>query len=330
MLLRWARLNRSLQRTTAVHDGEACVGAAAAQGTLELDAVADMPSQPAHVDAAAPTDMSDQLTAVPGANTSGGLLHEATPPMVLPLHSKTLQHDLSTTTAIKVNSQSTEHAPTFNATAPELDDLRWWFEVSAHSSRIHVHAAADGSQPLGLNVPLEALLDGGGGLTDSVVNALIARCVDQMRGCFGWPAVCIGGQHVTSPKSSVMGCLHRQQGDESVTMTAAGVLAINPATPIPCLQAALGAARLFVAEWVELRAVHQHKLSGALLQPPLQDAVAALQVAEGKDGSLGVGLQRYGQTGAMLKPPPDGATVHQVTVHYPWYANLLIDSLPIC
>lgn len=103
-----------------------------------------------------------------------------------------------------------------------------------------------------------------------------------------------------------------------MTMTAAGVLAIEPATPVPTLLAALSAARQFVAEWAELRAVHQHKLCGTLLQPPLQDAVTALQTVECGDGSLGVGLQRYGQGGAMLKPPPEGSTVHHVAVCYPW------------
>ena len=32
-----------------------------------------------------------------------------------------------------------------------------WFEVSAHTNRVHFHAAADGSAPLGLSLPLELL-----------------------------------------------------------------------------------------------------------------------------------------------------------------------------
>lgn len=105
-----------------------------------------------------------------------------------------------------------------------------------------------------------------------------------------------------------------------MTMTAAGVFAIAPGTSLATLRAALAAARQFVAEWVELRAVHQHKLSGLLLQPPLQDAVAALASTEDAEGALGVGVQRYGQGGGMLKPPPEGATVHSVLVSYPWCA----------
>jgi hypothetical protein len=33
-----------------------------------------------------------------------------------------------------------------------------WFEVSAHTNRLHYHLAPDGSRPLGLNVPMESLL----------------------------------------------------------------------------------------------------------------------------------------------------------------------------
>ena len=33
-----------------------------------------------------------------------------------------------------------------------------WFEVSGHSGRVHLHLAPDGSRPMGLSLPLEALL----------------------------------------------------------------------------------------------------------------------------------------------------------------------------
>ena len=35
--------------------------------------------------------------------------------------------------------------------------IQVWFEVSAHSGRIHFHTAEDGSQPVGLSVPIEML-----------------------------------------------------------------------------------------------------------------------------------------------------------------------------
>jgi hypothetical protein len=33
-----------------------------------------------------------------------------------------------------------------------------WFEVSANTSRVHLHAAADGAQHLGISLPMEDLL----------------------------------------------------------------------------------------------------------------------------------------------------------------------------
>ena len=33
-----------------------------------------------------------------------------------------------------------------------------WLEVSAHTGRVHFHAAEDGGNPLGLSLPLELLL----------------------------------------------------------------------------------------------------------------------------------------------------------------------------
>ena len=51
-----------------------------------------------------------------------------------------------------------------------------WFEVSGHSGRVHLHLAPDGSRPMGLSLPLEALLGvkpqgGGEGRGGSVVGA---------------------------------------------------------------------------------------------------------------------------------------------------------------
>ena len=35
--------------------------------------------------------------------------------------------------------------------------LQVWFEASAHTSRLHFHAAQDGSAPLGLSLPMGTL-----------------------------------------------------------------------------------------------------------------------------------------------------------------------------
>ena len=38
-----------------------------------------------------------------------------------------------------------------------LNAVQVWFEVSAHTSRLHFHAAKDGSAPFGLSLPMGAL-----------------------------------------------------------------------------------------------------------------------------------------------------------------------------
>lgn len=63
---------------------------------------------------------------------------------------------------------------------------------------------------------------------------------------------------------------HRSAGDDSITTTSAGVFALHADIREAQLRALLTEAQHFAAEWVELRAVHQHKLSGRLLRTPLQ------------------------------------------------------------
>jgi hypothetical protein len=36
--------------------------------------------------------------------------------------------------------------------------MQLWFEVSAHTGRLHFHGAEDGGAPLGLSLPMELLL----------------------------------------------------------------------------------------------------------------------------------------------------------------------------
>lgn len=58
--------------------------------------------------------------------------------------------------------------------------LQVWFEVSAHTNRVHFHAAPDGGAPLGLSLPLELLaLAPGAALPPALLdllNAFDRRC----------------------------------------------------------------------------------------------------------------------------------------------------------
>ena len=38
--------------------------------------------------------------------------------------------------------------------------MQVWFEVSAHTGRLHLHLAQDGSQPLGFSTPLDECMHG--------------------------------------------------------------------------------------------------------------------------------------------------------------------------
>ena len=40
----------------------------------------------------------------------------------------------------------------------DTDEEDVWFEVSPNTARVHLHAAPDGSSPLGLSLPVRALL----------------------------------------------------------------------------------------------------------------------------------------------------------------------------
>lgn len=61
-----------------------------------------------------------------------------------------------------------------------------WFEVSAHTGRAHFHAAADGSAPLGLSLPLELLQLAAQpplpAALAQLLDALDARCAERAEG----------------------------------------------------------------------------------------------------------------------------------------------------
>lgn len=69
--------------------------------------------------------------------------------------------DAQAASAADAAKQTAALLPAGGATGPvegyEQVGMSIWFEVSANSSRLHFHTAADGRQPLGLSVPLDVL-----------------------------------------------------------------------------------------------------------------------------------------------------------------------------
>ncbi|KAK9843831.1 hypothetical protein WJX81_008228 [Elliptochloris bilobata] len=160
-----------------------------------------------------------------------------------------------------------------------------WFEVSAHTNRMHFHAAADGSAPLGLSLPLELLqLAAVAALPPALTNLLDA--IDRRR---------------------EDGCTH---------VGAAGVLALDAGVTRAQAAGWIAEAREFAAEWAELRAVFQSRLFGVCVRSPLQEVLAELEAAAANAGAYGLSKERYLRGGQAAAPLPPGAAWHTVCVRY--------------
>ena len=83
------------------------------------------------------------MEGTPAAEATGA---EATPRTVSPA-------DDVTPAAENENEKQSSSSPSPFPPFPRLV----WFELSPHTSRLHFHGAPDGSSPLGLSVPLEAM-----------------------------------------------------------------------------------------------------------------------------------------------------------------------------
>ena len=60
----------------------------------------------------------------------------------------------------------------------EEPEAEVWFEVSGTTGRVHLHAAADGSAPLGLSLPAETLLarSGASPVLEELLDVVDKRC----------------------------------------------------------------------------------------------------------------------------------------------------------
>ncbi|KAL4428086.1 hypothetical protein ABPG75_002175 [Micractinium tetrahymenae] len=72
------------------------------------------------------------------------------------------------------NMQSGPNSPaaTQPEQPPEPAEVQVWFEVSGNTGRVHLHAAGDGSAPLRLSLPMEALLAGDSPILEELLEAL--------------------------------------------------------------------------------------------------------------------------------------------------------------
>lgn len=60
--------------------------------------------------------------------------------------------------------------------------MQVWFETSQHTGRVHFHLQEDGSQPLGLSIPMDQLIKSTTALVTaaSAVNPLLSRISDAL------------------------------------------------------------------------------------------------------------------------------------------------------
>ena len=147
----------------------------------------------------------------------------------------------------------TPHAPP----ACLLSRPQVWFEVSANTSRLHLHAAADGSAPLRLSLPLESLLVGDSPPLEELLQAVSLQPAGS------------GQQHPQPEQQQPE--QQQPQGQRPAVIAGVGVLALDRQLSAAKLAAMLAEARDLAAEWRELRGLHQSRLHGRVLRVPLQE-----------------------------------------------------------
>lgn len=148
----------------------------------------------------------------------------------------------------------------------EAEPVQVWFEVSGNTSRVHLHTAADGSAPLLLSLPMEALLAGDSPSLDELLGAVAAhRQQDTQQGA---RQQCHEG---SNPAAAT-----QQPGPPPAVVGGIGVLALDCQLGSARLVAMLAEAREFAAEWQELRGLHQSRLQGKILRLPLQEVRAGV------------------------------------------------------
>ena len=175
------------------------------------------------------------------------------------------------------------HAFIAGHTRPDANAFLWqvWFEVSGNTGRIHFHGAPDGSAPLRLSLPIDALLAGDSPPLEELMDAVRLpgweapqqeeqqqQQQQQQHGAaaMDWDAPPDGNQHAAAAPDP------QQQQPEPrrpAVVGGVGVLALDGHVTAARLATMLAEAREFAAEWRELRGLHQARLQGRVLRAPL-------------------------------------------------------------
>lgn len=170
--------------------------------------------------------------------------------------------------------------------------MQVWFEVSGNTGRIHFHGAPDGSAPLRLSLPIDALLAGDSPPLDELMGAVRLPGWDappqppqqQQQQQQEAVAMDLDAPHdaVLPAEAAATPVPQQQHGEPQrpAVVGGVGVLALDSQISPARLAAMLAEAREFAAEWRELRGLHQTRLQGRVLRVPLDKVGGA-----GLDGS---------------------------------------------
>lgn len=190
--------------------------------------------------------------------------------------------------------------------------------MSGNTGRVHLHAAPDGSAPLWLSLPMEALLGGDSPPLEELLEAvsldggppspaLAAGPQGQQGQQQGEQAAPAAGSQPTRPAASKQqeeegqrqhgpprrpedSPEHGRERQRPAVIGGIGVLALDRHIGAARLAARLAEAREFAAEWRELRGLHQSRLQGRVLRVPLTEVGAPGTSTVGQPVSLPASL----------------------------------------
>jgi hypothetical protein len=295
-------------------------GAAAAQVVefvdLTLDPTEGLPSAaPALAPAAAPPAPPPPP---PPPQSSGGLDPGAGPSTALdpgPGLGPAAELDLDLELELELELQG-------RAAAAHAAAARWWFQLSPHTQRVHLYGGPAGARPLGLSLPLQALLAPAAPAVGQVIRA-VQRQMEHLAAAAAVAAAAAAAEQGPAPAEQAAAAAQHQAAAAAAAVPVEVVGGVGPVCPdlslLPSIQelrGALAAARAFAAEWRELPTAARHRLAARRLQPPLEDAADAAAAAAAAAGALGAGTDRFFTPGRPDLALPEGATWHRVTVRY--------------
>eukprot|EP00803_Ostreobium_quekettii_P008937 evm.model.scf_153.2 EVM.evm.TU.scf_153.2 scf_153:8261-20215(-) len=291
---KWQHLCRSLDRITLLLDGsngEGNVGDCLSDSHLNPTAQ-NSHMQGIHLDSVCEIENanrksrllgSDNVAAMTRAGALAGNVKESAPkphlpnsalvidiPMTDASQQTEVQHTTETNLELKIAGSSGSRC--------QGGDMSLWFEVGKATGRVHFHLEQDGTQPLGLSIPVEALTIENSPQLQKLVKKLL-------HASSGEPEYVMGpfGMHCSGARLSQLGA-----------------------------DAAIQQAKEFAQEWKELRSVYKAKLYGKVLSTDLKAEIDAVEAEAHSCGAFGSSTSRwFGPTNCSL---PDGASWRTVRV----------------